>query len=160
MKISESKLRDIVREEIKRITEQDVSAEEIVQVIWGDYKRPRGGNPLKILTKKAFEKTFGGRSGIDRYRIIFNADEVKDGLKNLGFSDNEIQEIRSIVTDSLKKVRDYIVRKHDVPEKYVDEIEDNFGVYTFHLAVDEDITDEFWQMGRQLVLNRLIDAGY
>jgi Glu-tRNA(Gln) amidotransferase subunit E-like FAD-binding protein len=150
--LTKKQLKKIVREEVERL-----SAEQIVKVIWGDYDRPRGGSALAKLTSKALERFFDTKS---QESIVFTSEVISRELEKLGFSREEIREIREAVTKSAEAAYGVIADKYGLTDDMMTTIGSNFQIHSPFLSVPQEARREFWERSRDLSIRRIQRLGY
>jgi hypothetical protein len=84
-----------------------------------------------------------------------NSGVIIGRLTKLGYSANDIYDIRSTCTEAMKTARDWIIRKHKIDPKYVGQYQHSFGVYQLYLNVGDSVLNEFGTLAYKLFQKKL-----
>ena len=125
------------------------TAGEVVDVVWG---RKAVGLRDKIVSWFFGPVDTEGRPAV-------HARVVKERLTKLGFTPDQINEIRDLATKAMKASIDRAVKAGKVPEKYTNASQDSFPVYQLYLNVGPKETKEVMGAAEKVFKMKLEKAG-
>jgi hypothetical protein len=140
------------------LIEKYLKGSEITKVVWGDLDRPQVKKGIKGFFDKLEDRFLVYRSGKNG-QLLYNANVVKDELKNLGFNDEDIYDVRDIITKSVRAILDRYITNGTISEKDVYIDKDSFGVYKLSISSDTIKKDKA-KMDRRSYNERVFNENY
>lgn len=143
MKLTEQRLKRLINEEAMKLREENVyelSADDIVKIVYGDEDRKvyshikniasklgLADNPLRGPTGPYEAPTGAGRREFGGPEQ--NTQHIKKRLKQLGFDDNEISQMREMFNDAAKKAAKKTEQEYPSVKNAFDNWEYTFSGY-------------------------------
>lgn len=139
MKLTEDKLRSLIKEEALKLQEEnlyELTAEEIVKIVYGDEDQKVYSHIKNIASKlgladspirRSFQEPSGGRTAFGGPQR--NAQNIKKQLRSFGFDENEIAKVRDAFADAAQRAGEATKQKYPETRNAFGEMPTSFPVY-------------------------------
>lgn len=130
---------------------------DIVGRVWGTDKAVSLKDKWDKLT--SMDWLFGD-TGHDRDYPRFNANYTKERLKRSGFNDDEINQIRDMVTQAMKAAVLWGQRRFGIDDREIRTSPESFAVYQLSMQVRPEQSIQINKMARNLLARKLEKGGF